>query len=233
MKSESKKKTDNILKVISADRQRTNLLKNIEQKALAYLVQRIPAWVTPDMLTTFGLSGSILIAASFVLAAKIDHSFLLLGVLGFIISWFGDSLDGRTAYYRNKPRKQYGFALDITIDWIGIISIGCGYMIYARKPWDLLGYIFVVFYGWEMIIALIRYKLTGKYSIDAGKLGPTEARIILMSIFVAEALIPDSIFYLLGMAVLLVFTVNIIDTRRLLLLADQLDKQEKKNNPSP
>jgi hypothetical protein len=105
-------------------------------------------------------------------------------------------------------------------------------MIYARQPWDLLGYGFVVFYGWEMIIALIRYKLTGKYSIDAGKLGPTEARIILMAIFVAEALVPDSIFYLLGMAVLLAFIVNIIDTRRLLLLADQLDEQEKKKNSS-
>lgn len=231
MKSEKKKDTDTVLKLISADRQRTNLLKSIEQKALAYLVQRIPSWVTPDMLTAFGLMGSFMVAASFVLATKIEHNFLLLSILGFIISWFGDSLDGRTAYYRNKPRKQYGFALDMTIDWIGIIAIGCGYMLYARKPWDLLGYAFVVFYGWEMIIALIRYKLTGKYSIDAGKLGPTEVRIMLMAIFIAEVLVPDSIFYSLAAAVLLVFVVNIIDTRRLLMMADKMDKEQQKNKP--
>jgi phosphatidylglycerophosphate synthase len=231
MKSENKKDNDSVLKIISTDRQRTNLLKNIEQKALAYLVQRIPSWVTPDMLTAFGLSGSLLVGGSFVLAAKIDHYYLLFGVLGFMISWFGDSLDGRTAYYRNKPRKQYGFTLDMTIDWIGIIAIGFGYMIYARKPWDLLGYAFVVFYGWEMIIALIRYKLTGKYSIDAGILGPTEVRILLMSIFIVEVLLPDSIFYSLAAAVLLVFIVNITDTRKLLILADKMDQEQQKNKP--
>jgi phosphatidylglycerophosphate synthase len=226
MKSGMKKENDKILKIISDDRQRTNLLKNIERKALVYFVQRIPSWVSPNLLTGIGLSGSFMVFMGFILAVHFNRNYLLLGVPGLMISWFGDSLDGRIAFYRNTPRRLYGFILDITIDWIGIIIIGYGFMLYTREPWDLLGYGFVVFYGWEMIIALMRYKITGKYSIDSGKLGPTEARILLMSILVTELLIPDSILYSMAMALVLVFIVNIIDTRKLLLLADEMDTNQ-------
>jgi phosphatidylserine synthase len=152
----------------------------------------------------------------------------LLGVLGFIISWFGDSLDGRVAYYRNKPRKLYGFALDITMDWISIIIIGYGYIVYSEGIWELLGYGFVVMYGWEMIIALMKYKITGKYSIDSGIFGPTEVRIIISAIMVAEVLLPGSLIYSAGIIVLILFFTNIADTRKLLLVSDSMDKKEMK-----
>jgi phosphatidylglycerophosphate synthase len=226
MKSQMDKENDKILKIITNDRLRTNLLKNIEQKALVFLVQRLPSWISPNLLTGIGLSGSFLVFMGFLLAAYFNRNYLLLGVPGLMISWFGDSLDGRIAYYRNTPRRLYGFILDITFDWIGIIIIGYGFMLYTKEPWDLLGYGFVVFYGWEMIIALMRYKITGKYSIDSGKLGPTEARILLMAILVTEILIPSSILYSMAMALLLVFIVNIIDTRKLLLLGDEIDTNQ-------
>jgi phosphatidylglycerophosphate synthase len=215
-----------ILKIISNDRLRTNLLKNYEQKALAFLVQRIPSWISSDMLTAFGFLGSFTVFISFVMAAFLHKNFLLLGVLGFAISWFGDSLDGRVAYFRKKPRKLYGFILDISIDWIGIIIIGCGYIIYAKGSWDLLGYGFVVMYGWEMIIALMRYKITGKYSIDSGIFGPTEVRIIISAILVAEVFLQGSLHYSAVLMGVILFVVNIIDTRKLLRLADEMDAVE-------
>ncbi|MGD0340468.1 MAG: CDP-alcohol phosphatidyltransferase family protein [Bacteroidales bacterium] len=217
-------KTSEILKSITRDRTRTNLLRKYEQNALAYFVQRIPPGINSDMLTAFGFFGNTVVFISFILATYLSRNFLLLGVLGFMISWFGDSLDGRLAYFRNKPRKLYGFTLDITIDWISIILIGCGYLIYAEGIWKLMGYGFVVMYGWEMIIALMRYKITGKYSIDAGKFGPTEARIIISAIIVAEVLIPGSLTYSLVLVGVVLFIINITDTRRLLLIADGLDK---------
>ncbi len=154
-----------LIKSVFSDRARTNLLKKYEQEAIAWLVQRIPPSITSNALTGIGFVGSVIVAASFVLAAYFSKYYLLLAVPGFMISWFGDSLDGRLAYYRNIPRKRYGFALDITIDWISIILIGFGYIIYAEGVWELFGYGFVVMYGWEMIIALMRYKITEKYSI--------------------------------------------------------------------
>jgi len=219
-------KTSEALEAISQDRTRTNLLKVHEQRLLAFLVQRIPNWMTPDMLTFIGLGGNMIVLASFVLATYVNRTYLLMGALGFAISWFGDSLDGRIAYYRNKPKKLYGFTLDITVDWIGIILIGCGYIIYAQGVWEFLGYGFVVMYGWEMIVALMRHRITGNYSIDSGKLGPTEARIIIIALMVAELLFKGSIRFFALAIVILVFICNIIDTRQLLQIAEEKDMQE-------
>ena len=221
-------KTKEVLETLFQDRTRTNLLKKYEQKTIFYLVQRIPPWITSNMLTGVGFFGNVIVFGSFILATYFQRSFLLLSVLGFAINWFGDSLDGRLAYYRNKPRKLYGFTLDITFDWIGIILIGCGYIVYAEGSWEILGYGFVVMYGWEMIIALSRYRLTGKYAIDSGKFGPTEVRIVISAVLVAEVFIRGSIIYSSLLLVIIMFFVNIADTKKLLHLADYLDSRQMK-----
>jgi len=218
---------EKVLKSISTDRIRTNLLKTPEQKTLAFLVQRIPDWVSSDMLTFIGFLGSLTIMLSFILAAYIDRSFLLLGILGFIISWFGDSLDGRIAFYRRKPRKWYGFALDITIDWISIILIGWGYVIYSEGSWEVPGFGFVVLYGWAVINTLMKYKITGEYTIDPGLLGPTEARIILSGVLLSEVFIDNSMVYSISLLCLVLLIVNLIDTLKLLRLANDKDRKEK------
>jgi phosphatidylglycerophosphate synthase len=215
-----------LMKSVFSDRARTNLLKKYEQEAIAWLVQRIPPAITSNALTGIGFFGSIIVTASFILAAYFSKYYLLLAVPGFMISWFGDSLDGRLAYYRNLPRKRYGFTLDITIDWISIILIGYGYIIYAEGVWELLGYGFVVMYGWEMIIALMRYKITEKYSIDSGIVGPTEVRVVIAAIMVAEVFLPGSLQFSAGVVVVVLFFINIRDTRKLLKAADEIDKKE-------
>jgi len=217
-----------ILFAISRDRTRTNLLRNQEQRAIAWLVQRIPERITSDMLSGLGLSGSLVVFTGFMLASFFDRAFLLLGPVGFTLSWFGDSLDGRLAYYRNKPRKNYGFVLDITLDWIGIILTGCGFIVYAESFWELLGYGFIVMYGWEMIIALMRYRITGEYSIDSGKFSPTEARILISFILILEVILAGSVNYSAMFAVVILFTINIADTRKLLRTADSVDNKDKK-----
>jgi len=194
-----------VLRNVFSDRPRTNLLKRQEEMAISWLVQRIPAFITSNMLTGIGFFGNMIVCGSFILASFFNRNFLLLGLLGFAVSWFGDSLDGRLAYYRNKPRKKYGFTLDITIDWISIILIGLGYIVYAEGTWKLLGYGFVVLYGWEIIIALIRFSITGRYSIDSGKVGPTEVRIIIGLIMIAEVLFPGSLNYSAFVVVIALF----------------------------
>ncbi len=216
------------LKNIAKDRERTNILRVQEQQLIAYLVQRVPAWISSDGLTAIGLFGNLLVASSLVLASFVHRGFLFLTLAGFIINWVGDSLDGRLAYYRNRPRKWYGFTLDITVDWIGTIFIGLGYILYAQGAWKLAGYFFVVMFGWEMITSQLRYKVTGKYSIDSGVVGPTEMRIILAFIFVLEFFIPGSIHYVAILACLFLLISNIIDSRKLIMMADARDKEEKK-----
>lgn len=215
------------VKIIFRDRERTNLLQRYEQKALVFLVRRIPTWISSDMLTFIGFMGSLTILLSFVLANYYHKTFLLLGVLGFCINWFGDSLDGRLAYYRNKPRKWYGFSLDLIVDWLSTILIAWGYLIYARGIWEMVGFGFVVMYGWAMIIALIRYHVTEKYTIDSGLLGPTEVRIIISAILISEVLITDAILYSAAIASIFLFLFNLFDTLKLLQLANNRDNIEK------
>ncbi|MEN6619347.1 MAG: CDP-alcohol phosphatidyltransferase family protein [Rikenellaceae bacterium] len=230
MKPVENKSINEVVKIISHERERTNILKTYEQKLIAFLVQRIPSWISSDMLTGIGFFGNIVICSSFLLAAYINEVYLLLGVLGFMISWFGDSLDGRIAYYRNKPRKWYGFSLDLTTDWIGTILIGLGFVIYAEEVSKLLGFVFVVLYGWEIMTTLIRYKITGKYSIDSGIFGPTEVRILISAILILEVIFKGSLIYFSALACTVLFIANISDFKKLLKLADDRDKNEREQN---
>lgn len=217
------------LSKIAKDRHRTNLLKKYEQITIAFLVQHIPSWVTPNMLTAIGLVGSFIAAMSFVLATYVNRYLLLLGIVGFAINWFGDSLDGRLAYYRNTPRKWYGFSLDFSVDWLTIIMISFGFIVYANGALKLLGYAFAVMYGWAMITALLRYKLTDKYKIDSGLFGPTEVRVIISLVLILEVLFEDSLLYTAAVVCVLLLLVNIIDFLKLLKIADERDKCERLN----
>jgi hypothetical protein len=216
------------LSKITKDRLRTNMLKVQEQRFIAFLVQRIPSWMSSDMLTGIGLVGSFITAAGFILATYVHRSMLLLGIAGFFINWFGDSLDGRLAYFRNKPRKWYGFALDFTVDWLAIILIGYGYIVYVGGQWELLGFGFVTLYGWAMMTALLRYKISGEYTIDSGLLGPTEVRVFISLFLVLETIFSGSIIYFGGLACIVLFTVNVIDFIKLLKMADRCDKTAQK-----
>ena len=230
MENKTNYTTSEVVKVIAEGRNRTNLFKNSEQKFIAYLVQRMPKWLSSDMLTAIGFLGSILTFASFLLAFYIHPTFLLLGVIGYFVCWFGDSLDGRIAYYRHIPRKWYGYALDITVDWLGVILIGLGFVVYVDGAWEIVGFLFVVLYGWEMLTTTVKYKITGKYSIDSGLFGPTEVRIILSLILIIEVLFHNSIQYISLVTTLLLLVSNLIDTTKLLKVADECDIKEKEQS---
>lgn len=224
------------LKKIFQDRERTNILKTYEQKLIGYLVKKTPLFITSNTLTFIGFLGSLLVFTGFLLATYFNRIYLLLGVFGFIINWYGDSLDGRIAYFRNTPRKWFGFALDIIMDWVATVFIGLGYVVYAKEELELAAFLFVVLYGWAMIISQIRYKITDNYTIDAGLLGPTEIRILLALVLIMEVIFKDSIqFFAITMCTAL-FIINCIDTRNLLKLGDQRDREEfemkKKQSPN-
>jgi heme exporter protein D len=224
----NKRSFSSILKTIAQDRDRTNILRNGEQKLIAYLVQRVPKWLSSDGLTAIGFLGNLYVGVCLVLALHVSDIFLLLSLPGFLINWYGDSLDGRLAYYRNTPRKWYGFSLDVTVDWVGLSMIGLGFFFYALPQWKWLGFIFVVLYGWEMITAQLRYLVTGKYSIDSGIVGPTELRVVLIAIIAGEYFFPGSIYYSVIVACAILVLTNLKDTRQVLKVADERDAKEKK-----
>lgn len=185
----------------------------------------MPSWVNPDMLTTTGILGSVIIAIGMVLG--VDNPYwLLLSVVGFAIQWFGDSLDGRLAYYRNIPRKWYGWALDINADWISASIIGLGFYFYFPS-WKVVAFLFVVAYGGSMILALMRYKIADKYVIDTHLLGPTELRIIISIFLLAEILFTGILWKFALVGSILLMIINFCDSLQIFKLGDERDITEK------
>src|SRR5512140_2984650 len=112
-----------------ANHQRVNdiFLGPLERPALKWLAERMPAWVTPDTLTLIGVLGAVLTLISYLLT-NISSGFLWLAALGFVINWFGDSLDGTLARTRKIERPIFGFFIDHTVDAVNemLIFFGLG-----------------------------------------------------------------------------------------------------------
>lgn len=208
------------------DRERTNILRFIEQPTLVFLCRWMPKFITPDMLTVVGMLGTFLVFLGFFLARD-NKLFLFLSIFGFAVNWFGDSLDGRIAYYRNTPRKWYGFALDAIMDWLSLVIGSIGYYLYIEPDYKILVFTFCSAYGWATIIAQIRYRITDVYTIDAGMLGPTETRIIICLVILAEIFFGGSIRVFSVAVNILLITINTIDTVKLVRIGDQKDKEIK------
>ena len=110
-----------------ATRIQTSLLNGVEKKALVWLAERQPKWMTSDILTGIGFIGALIIAAGFILTKK-NIDFLWISSFGLLVNWYGDSLDGTLARVRKKQRPIYGYYLDHTVDCINesVMFIGAG-----------------------------------------------------------------------------------------------------------
>jgi len=215
-----------IEKKISPDRKRTNLFKTFEQRTLINLCEILPPWITPDVLTFIAFIGSFTVFAGFLLA-RINVYFLFISILGLALQWFGDSLDGRLAYFRNIPRKWYGFALDLSMDWISIGLMGFGFYIFLDEPYKILALAFTVGYAWSIILALLRYKITNEYSIDSGMVGPTELRIGISIMLIIGMINLLALVAVAACVIAAVYLINFYDFYTVLRNGDKKDKEDK------
>ena len=160
--------------------QRVNdiLLGPLERPALQWLAAHMPAWLNPDILTGIGILGAVLIFLSYWLSNALP-GFLWVASLGFVINWFGDSLDGTLARYRQSERPKYGFLVDHTVDSFNevLIALGLGlspYVTFSVACLALIGYLLM------SILVYIRTYVHGVFQLSYGKFGPTEVRVFLI-----------------------------------------------------
>jgi phosphatidylglycerophosphate synthase len=155
-----------------------SLVGAAERKALAWLVRRMPAQVTPDKLTAFGIFGAALTLVGYVLTAW-SPAFLWLASLGLVFHWLGDSLDGSLARFRKIERPKYGYFLDQTIDVIGnlLICVGMGLSAYVRMDFALLA---LAGYHALSIYSLVKACVSGEFHVSLVGWGPTEMRLLII-----------------------------------------------------
>ncbi|MDE6540747.1 MAG: CDP-alcohol phosphatidyltransferase family protein [Muribaculaceae bacterium] len=166
----------------NAERIQTSILNRAEKKALVWLAERQPAWVTSDFLSYVGVAGALLFAL-FCQLANGDVRYMWLASLGLVVNWYGDSLDGTLARVRNLQRPVYGFFIDHSLDALTtcMICIGVGLSPMMRLDIALVilaGYLCMSIYTYLSTIVM------GKFRLTYGKLGPTEVRIIIILVSV-------------------------------------------------
>ncbi len=150
--------------------------------ALQFLAKRVPAWVTPNDLTGFGVFGGATVIGGYWLSRG-NPGWLWLANLGLLFHWMGDSLDGTVARFRNIERPRYGFYLDQVIDALGnvMLAIGVGLSPHARM--DCALFVLATFHMLSIQV-YVRAIVDREFHLAVGRLGPTEMRIgiVLMNI---------------------------------------------------
>jgi archaetidylinositol phosphate synthase len=162
------------------ERRNASLLAGPERRLLNLLVRRIPRGVTPDNLTTIGVAGAFATGAGFALGPY-GTGWLWLALIGLVVHWFGDSLDGTLARYRAIERSRYGLMLDQSVDTLSNLAIAVGI---GLSPWARLDLALLVLAAYHMLTigGLLRTIVDGEFHIDVAGFGPTEMRIGIAAI---------------------------------------------------
>jgi archaetidylinositol phosphate synthase len=148
----------------------------LERRTLQWLAARMPAWVTPDVLTFIGLLGAVIISASY-LFYRYAPWLLWVACLGFAINWFGDSLDGTLARFRRIERPRYGFFVDHSVDAVNTALVYYGlsvtpFVSFPIAVVALVGYLLLTIYTCLSTYTVEEFKISYAY------MGPTEIRLI-------------------------------------------------------
>lgn len=134
--------------------------------------------MTSDMLTGIGTIGAVLSALGYILS-NYNIAWLWLASAGFIINWYGDSLDGTLARVRHTQRPIYGFYLDHCVDGVttAIVCIGAG----LSQIMNLgIAMTVLVLYLLLSISVYINAHLKGEFKLTFVGMGPTELRLIII-----------------------------------------------------
>lgn len=162
----------------TARRVNRSLTAAAEKRALTWMAERVPQWITSDRLTALGLVAQIVAGAFYVLARY--NKYALLGVVACIVlNWFGDSMDGTLARVRNQQRPRYGFYVDHMVDILGATALMCGLGLSGYVHWPVAIAMLVAFLLLSAESYLATYTLEC-FQMSQGIFGPTEIRILLI-----------------------------------------------------
>jgi phosphatidylglycerophosphate synthase len=162
------------------ERIQENLLARSERRLLTWLCARMPAFVTPDRLTFIGMLGALLVFGGYVASNRGD-AWLWLSIAGYVVQWFGDSMDGSLARFRRIERPRYGYFLDHSCAGLAtpLVVVGIGlsnYVLLEIALVALAGYLLL------SIHAFLSVRVLGELKLSYLNAGPTELRLVLIGL---------------------------------------------------
>jgi phosphatidylglycerophosphate synthase len=164
----------------SLQRIQRNWLADNERLLLGQLCRRMPDWVTPDRLTAFGLVGAAMVFAGYA-ASNVGRGWLLLAIAGYLVHWFGDSMDGSLARYRSIERPSYGYFIDHSCDGLATLLILAGIGI---SPFVTMDFAMLALAGYFLlsIHAFLAARVLEELKLSYLSAGPTELRLMLIAL---------------------------------------------------
>lgn len=160
-----------------AKRVQTSFVAAMERRALIWMAERTPAWISPDHLTALALIAQIGAGVCFAIAAW--NPMALFGVVVCLaVNWLGDSMDGTLARVRDKQRPRYGFYVDHMVDSFGAAALMGGLALSGFMHPAIAGGLLVGFFMLSIQSYLATYTM-GEFHLSFWKFGPTELRILL------------------------------------------------------
>jgi len=200
---------------ITAQRVNRSLTASLEKRALVWMAERTPNWLTSDQLTLMGVTAQI--GAGICYALSRFNRFALLGVvLCLALNWLGDSLDGTLARVRQQQRPRYGFYVDHIADIFGSVALMCGLGFSGFLHWQTAAAMLISFLVLSSESYLATYTLS-RFQLSQGFFGPTEIRILL--IIGNLALLRNPYATILGHKMLLFDLGGVIATLSMLVMA--------------
>jgi phosphatidylglycerophosphate synthase len=162
----------------TARRINQSLTASIEKRALLWMAERAPQWLSSDQLTLLGL-GAQVAAGIFYALSRTNRYALLLVVLCIALNWLGDSMDGTLARVRRQQRPRYGFYVDHMVDIFGSIALMVGLGCSGLLHWPTAIAMLIAFLLLSSESYLATYTLSC-FELSQGIFGPTEIRILLI-----------------------------------------------------
>jgi len=162
-----------------AHRVNQSLTAALEKRALTWMAERAPRWLTSDQLTALGFVAQIGAGACYALS-RYDRRFLLPVIVCIALNWFGDSMDGTLARVRRQQRPRYGFYVDHIVDILGSVALMCGLGLSGLAHWWVAIAMLVAFLLLAGESYLATYTLS-RFQLSQGFFGPTELRILLIA----------------------------------------------------
>lgn len=165
------------------DRIQHNVLAASERRLLNWLCARMPGWFTPDGMTALGMAGAGMTCLGYALSQG-SAQWLWLAIAGYVVNWFGDSLDGSLARFRHCERPRFGYFIDHSCDAMATFLIlgGMGLSPYVRFDVGLMA---AIGYLLMSIHAFLAAKVCGEFRLSYLAAGPTELRLLLIGLTLA------------------------------------------------
>lgn len=164
----------------SLSRIQQNWLAKRERRILDWLCCRMPGWVTPDRLTAAGMLGASMTFAGYVASIR-GPFWLLLAIGGYVLQWFGDSMDGSLARHRRIERPSYGYFIDHSCDGLATLLILGGM---GLSPFVTMDVAMIALAGYLLlsIHAFLAARVLGELKLSYLSAGPTELRFVLIGL---------------------------------------------------